>query len=321
MEEDLMKKWYFALLIPSIVFAYTPSRQNSCSDLKLDTSSLGKVRNQGNISWCYAFTASDMLQYTFNTPEKISASDIATNYNKTPIGKLMDLFLNYGEPHETGFNKVALIHGMKEGYCPESVFPSEEWVKVTQDTEEKILMPEAMKQIKELHQNREKLNLENLPFYFKFKNIDKESFLSILKSKNKLKHFYTELRAKACQDDRVDFDHQWKVKMVFRNKNIFKRINSQLDLGRIVGVDYDSRVLKDAQNQSIKISSLHTSSIIGRRWDPKANTCQYLIRNSWGEKCERYDTRLECQEGNIWLNESMVFKNMTSIVYLKSKAF
>jgi hypothetical protein len=315
-----MKKWFIALLIPTVVFAYSPSNQNTCTDLKLDTGLLGKVRNQGNISWCYAFTASDMLQYTFKTPETISASDIATNYNKTRIGKLMDLFLNYGEPHETGFNKVALIHALKDGHCPESIFPSEEWVKVTHDSEEKVLMPDAMKQIKDLHANRGKLNLENLPFYFKFKNIDKEAFLSILKSKNKLKNFYTELRAKACQDDRINFDHQWKVKMVFRHKNIFQRINSQLDLGRIVGFDYDSRILENAQNQSIEISSLHTSSMVGRRWNTETNTCEYLIRNSWGDKCERYDRRHECQEGNLWLSESMVFKNMTSIVYMKSKS-
>ncbi len=315
-----MKKWFFALLVPTFVFAYSPSNQNTCSDLKLDTSSLGEVRNQGNISWCYAFTASDMLQYTFKTSEKISASDIATNYNKTRIGKLMDLFLNYGEPHETGFNKVALIHAMKSGHCPESIFPSEEWVKVTHDSEEKVLMTEAMKQIKDLHARRGELTFENLPFYFKFKNIDKETFLSVLKSKNKLKNFYTELRAKACQNERMNFDHQWKVKMIFRNKNIFKRIHSQLDLGRIIGLDYDSRILENAQNQSIKISSLHTSSIIGRRWNNETNTCQYLIRNSWGDKCERYDQSLECQEGNLWLNESMVFKNMTSIVYMKAKS-
>jgi hypothetical protein len=314
-----MKKWIFALLIPSAVLAFSPSDQNSCSELKLDISSLGKVRDQGSISWCYAFTAADMLEYTFKTPRKISAADIATNYNKTTIGKLMDLFLNYGEPHETGFNKVALINGMRNGYCPESTFPSEVWIKVTNGLEEKVLMPLAMKQIKELHQNRQTLTLDNLPFYFKFKNIDRDSFLSILKSKNKLKDFYTQLRAKACQSDRLDFETRWKVKMVFRNKSIFKRIQSQLNLGRIVGLDYDSRILENAQNQNIKISSLHTSSIIGRRWNPQLSTCQYLIRNSWGEKCDRYDQRHECNNGNIWLSESMIYKNMTSIVYLKSK--
>lgn len=315
-----MKKWIFALFVPSILFAYSPSDKNTCSDLSLDTSSLGKVRNQGSISWCYAFTASDMLQYTFNTPDKVSAVDIATNYNESSVGKIMDLFLNYGEPHETGFNKVALIQGMKDGYCPENVFPSEKWVKVTNEVEEIISMPAAMKEIGKLHSIRKTLNLNNLPFYYKFKNIDKSAFLSLLKSKNKIRNFYFELRKKVCAGERQDFSHRWKVKMVFRNSRIFKRIHSQLDANRIIGLDYDSRILENADNNKVSISSLHTSSIIGRRWNSQKSTCEYLIRNSWGDKCERYDSRHECQSGNIWLGESSVYKNMTSIVYLKSKS-
>jgi len=277
------------------------------------------VRNQGKISWCYAFTAADMLQYTFGISDKISAADIATHYNTSTVGKVMDLFLNYGQPHETGFNKVALIQGMKDGYCSESSFPSEEWIKVSGGKEEKILMPKAIEEIKELYQMRKGLNLNNLPFYFKFNHIDKKTFLSILKSKNKIKHFFTELRNKACENDRFEFDKRLKVKMVFRNKNIFKRIHSQLELGRIVGIDYDSRVLLNTQNQSIKISELHTSSIIGRRWNAEKNSCEFLLRNSWGEGCQRYDESIECQEGNVWLGESSLFRNMTSIVYIKSK--
>ncbi len=314
-----MKKWILCLLLPSIVYGYSASDKGSCTDLNLDTSSLGKVRNQGKISWCYAFTAADILQYTFGISDKISAADIATHYNTSTVGKVMDLFLNYGQPHETGFNKIALIQGMKSGYCSESSFPSEEWIKVSGGKEEKILMPKAIEEIKELYQMRKDLNLKNLPFYFKFNHIDKKTFLSILKSKNKIKHFFTELRNKACENDRLEFDKRLKVKMVFRNKNIFKRIHSQLELGRIVGIDYDSRVLLNTQNQSIKISELHTSSIIGRRWNREKKSCEFLLRNSWGEGCQRYDESIECQEGNVWLGESSLFKNMTSIVYIKSK--
>jgi hypothetical protein len=314
-----MKKWILCLLLPSIVYGYSASDKSSCTDLNLDTASLGKVRNQGKISWCYAFTAADMLQYTFGISDKISAADIATNYNNSSVGKIMDLFLDYGQPHETGFNKVALIQGMKSGHCSESSFPSEEWIKVTSGQEEKILMPQAIEEIKKLYQLRKNLTLSNLPFYFKFKNVDKKTFLSILQTKNKIKHFFTELRNKACESDRVEFDKRLKVKMVFRNKNIFRRINSQLDSGRIVGIDYDSRVLLNTQNQTRKISELHTSSIIGRRWNSEKNSCEFLLRNSWGEGCQRYDESIECQEGNVWLGESSLFRNMTSIVYIKSK--
>ena len=59
---------------------------------------------------------------------------------------------------------------MKDGFCPESVFPSEKWIKVTGGKEEEVLMTDAMKDIAALHAKRSELTEKNLPFYFKFKN-------------------------------------------------------------------------------------------------------------------------------------------------------
>ena len=136
MEGDTMKAWMLILAIPTLVHAYSPTPEKDCSDLDLRNDILGTVRDQGKISWCYAFTASDMLAYTFDKTERISAADIALNYNESLIGRIMDVFTSNGNPHETGFNKVALDKAMKDGYCPESVFPSEQWTKVSNGTEE-----------------------------------------------------------------------------------------------------------------------------------------------------------------------------------------
>lgn len=311
-----MKKWIFLLLIPAFAYGYIPTSQNECSPLDIRNETLGHVKNQGQISWCFAFTASDMLSYTFDK-QRISAADVALNYNESLVGRIMSTVDPNGTPHETGFTKVALIKAMKDGLCPESVFPSEKWIKVTNGKEEEILMPVAMKEIAELHKKRKELTEKNLPFYFKFKNIDAKNFLSYLQTKH-LRNFYQSLRLKACENDRESFDARWKTKMVFRNKGIFRRVNEQLELGRMVGLDYDSRILENRQHRGVKLSELHTSGIVGRRWNEERKSCEFLIRDSRGIQCTRYDQSYDCHEGQLWLGESEIYGNMTSIVYMLS---
>lgn len=311
-----MKLWPVAFFIPIFAFAFSSTPESSCRDIfELPHESLGINRDQGKISWCYAFTAADMLQYTFHQREQISAADLAINYNRSAVGRIMDTFTNFGNPHETGFNKAALILGMRDGYCPESVFPSEKWVKVIDKNESVIPMKEAMNEIQELHKRRHEINEHNLPYYFKFKNVDKKKFLELLHTKN-LRTFYNNLRLTACQDDRKPFGERWKVKMVLRHSGIFNRINEQLDLGRIVGLDYDARILENKDHRGVKLTELHTSSIVGRRWNRDKNICEYRIRDSHGVQCSRYDREYECQQGNIWLSESQIYGSMTSVVYM-----
>jgi hypothetical protein len=311
-----MKKWILLLVIPTFVHAYSPTPENECSPLDIRNETLGNVRNQGAISWCFAFTASDMLSYTFNK-ERISAADVALNYNESLAGRIMSTVMPNGSPHETGFSKVALVKAMKDGLCPESVFPSEKWIKVFGGKEEEVLMTDAMKDIALLHAKRNELTDKNLPFYFKFKNIDSKNFLSFLQTKH-LRNFYQSLRLKACEKDRESFDARWKTKMVIRNKGIFWRLNEQLNLGRIVGLDYDSRILANHENRGVKLSELHTSSIVGRRWNEERKSCEFLIRDSHGIQCSRYDQSYDCNQGQVWLNESEIYGNMTSIVYMLS---
>jgi hypothetical protein len=324
-----MKLWFFALLIPTLVYSFVPTQRSDCSAIDLRNELLGKVRNQGPIAWCYAFTAADMLNEHYQIPEKISAADVAIGYNQTNVGLFMRwLDANVisrkdpnikNEAHQTGFNKKALLSTMKDGWCPESVFPSEKWTKITL-TEgnfrtEEVNLKEAMKDISFLFEKRKSLTSENLPFYFQFKNVDANVFLELLDTKF-LAGFYFKLRERVCAQDRISFDHSSKVKMSFKSPHIFQSVAEQLEKEKIVGLDYDSRILKDSSSRGFKINQLHTSIILGRRWNSEASSCEYLIRNSWGEDCGRYDPTYECQSGHAWLDESKIFSSMTSIVYM-----
>ncbi len=326
-----MKKWLLISFLPTMAFAYYGTPEFQCTSLDLRNETLGNVRNQRDVAWCYGFTAADMLGNTFQTPEKISAAYLSMSYNETKLGQAARwLSLNIIRPteenrsvaHQTGFNKIALDRAMKTEWCPESILPSEFWTKMTKTEHgwlpSKQPLKESMLDIAALYKNRDELTEENLPYYFAFKNINAGKFLKVLQTK-KLDRFYAALSEEICQNDLHEFDKHWKVKMVLRNSRIFNRLNEQLNLGRVVGLDYDSRVLVNLQNPKLSLSELHTSTIVGRRWKAQTQSCQYLVRNSYGSDCTtRYDAGIECEAGHLWLDESKIYPNMTSIVYMLS---
>ena len=327
-----MKIWLLAFAFPSLVFAFSSTSKLNCSNLDLNNENLGNVRNQHNISWCYAFTGADMLAHEYKVNEAISAADVAIGYNQTKIAlfvRWLDLnILNRRDSilrslaHQNGFNKVALNHAMKDGWCPESIFPSEAWPKMSRTergwVQSQIPLDQAMLEIAALHEKNKSLTVENIPYYFNLKNIDLSMFLKILQSKS-MATIYSSIRQTVCRDDRHPFEDQRNIKMVFKNSEIFSTIGTQLEVGKLVGLDYDSRILKDRNHTGFELNNLHTSSLVGRRWNEKKNTCEYLIRNSWGNACgNRYDPGYDCISGNVWLNESQIFTSMTSIVYLQS---
>jgi hypothetical protein len=326
--EEPMKFLFIAFLIPSLCFAFSKTKQQDCSSIDLKNEDMGATRNQKDVAWCYAFSAADMLGYHYHSSERISAADVAIAYNETDLGKLVRwLNVNIVDPkdaelkkiaHQTGFNKVALSHYMSQGWCPERVFPSESWTKITNDKKsQQVPLAQAMLEISALHDIRTSLTAENLPYYYQFKNVNAETFISLLQTKA-LSNFYSSLRRQVCQNDRVEFSEKRPVRMIIRHQGIFKHLSRQLELGNPVGLDYDSRILENSAHRGLKISELHTSVIVGRRWNTKANTCEFQIRNSWGQDCsKRYDSTYECNEGYIWLSESKIFPSMTSLVYIE----
>lgn len=327
-----MKVFILLLSLPTLVWAYSPTAQNDCSALDLRSTQLNNVRDQKDVSWCYAFTGADMLADTFDTPERISAADVAIGYNQTKFG-LITRWLNLNiigrsKPniavlaHQTGFNKFSLEKAMHEGWCPERVFPSEAWTKMTRTQdgwrESQVNLDKAMIEIGALHEARQNISAENLPYYYKFKNVDPEKFVEMLQTKN-IANFYSALRENVCRDERQPFNTKWEVKMVVKNPFLFKRVSEQLEMGRLVGLDYDSRLLQDSSYRGLKSVRLHTSSVVGRRWNGQKNSCEFLIRDSHGEKCgSKYDPSYECDAGNVWIPESLIYPGTVSIVYMLS---
>jgi hypothetical protein len=333
-----MKCTFLLIFLSQLSFAqvYFRTEKRDCPALDLRTDQLKQIRNQKKLAWCYAFTAADMLTYSFDLPEKASAADIAINYNDSDIALFMRwLQQTFGRrppqgelevfmmPHQTGFNKIALERVMRDGFCPERIFPSEAWTKMTRDgggwVESQVDLKTAMLDIYTLLKNQHLFTLSTIPFYYYFKNVETAyDFYKLIQGES-ITTFYSKLRKRACQFDRLKLHNSHQVLMSLKDVNAFRMINKQLNQGRIVGIDYDARILSNQNNTSIQISELHTSALVARRWSEESKECQYLVRDSHGNQCTLYDPNYECLGGQVWIDESKIYSNLVSFVYSINK--
>ena len=59
----------------------------------------------------------------------------------------------------------------------------------------------------------------------------------------------------------------------------------------------------------------HVVLVIGKRRTSDGD-CQVLIRNSWGSGCKKYSKNWECNDGDVWVDTHILFKNTFGVSYL-----
>ncbi len=282
-----------------------------------------KVRDQGDLNWCYAHTAADYLQYAFQIPEAISASDIAIQYHFHLWPRIRQFFLNEEVP-QTGLVRVAMGDALESGYCPESSFPSDFWFKVQVKPQgsvsQKVQLSQAISELFEL-QRWVKAGMfrapAELPFQYQFSSVSPEQFFDILKTSTHPR-LLDSLRKAACSGKRKPFPFfEGRISMGIRGRSAVKTIHRELMSGMPVSIDYFYGVLEHSKNFHRKLEDLHTSLLMGQRFDPVTSECQYLIKDSYGESCSGYDPSLECQLGYLWVGESALRRALVSIVHLE----
>lgn len=102
-----------------------------------------------------------------------------------------------------------------------------------------------------------------------------------------------------------------------------------------IGISYCSQLLKKGKNHIGIISKTkdnlkfkttadgkslcgaHSSLVIGSRFNKANKTCEFLIRNTWGENCN-YHSDFECEKGQIWVDHHTLSKNIFSLQYISS---
>lgn len=99
---------------------------------------------------------------------------------------------------------------------------------------------------------------------------------------------------------------------------IVANIEKALRSGSLALVHYDAGVLKGRAAEWVQsYIGFHVSSIVAMKIE--GDKKQFLLRNSWGNRCEIYspDIELRCKRGHIWLTEDEVKSYVTSVSYLE----
>jgi hypothetical protein len=307
--------------------SYLKTAETECRDVDLRSVFDVRIRNQGEISWCYANAAADYLQYLYRIPEQISAADIAIRYAGTDASKVLEFFkrmLSRGarnSPPETGFLALAVKKSIPEGWCPESYLPSFQWTRVDVSSGRKEPQ-DIMKSIVETYRLQKDIRSgrygasADLPVFFEFPQIDQEGFFQILKNSSRSR-VLSEIRAHACKGARRPYAAGARAEMNLTGRKVFKRLNAALNRREPVSIDFFSGILEHLDGYRRNLMDLHTVLIYGRRFDPETGECRYLMKNSYGTGCSRYDPRIPCDSGYLWFTEKQLFPVITSVVQVR----
>jgi len=311
-----MKLLLTSLLV--LLSLLAPRAQAACTSLDLRNETLGEPRDQKNVSWCYAYTISDMVAHHYHLP-RLSAADIAITYNHSPLAekqrKLYEVYFKMFRPellnteHTTGFMQVALKTTFARGVCLEKEFPSDFLTRITtqENTSEQVPMAQA---IREIHLQKESRDSTS---YYAFPNVDRAAYFQFLAGSD-IHDLFFNISEQACKNSRFqDFGKMAPVHH-YKNKKSLGEIDQILEGGDIAGIEYFPTFL---YNLDAKIWGLHTSSIVARRMNEKTQSCEYLIRNSRGSDCSKYDARLECENGHIWVPGDLLKSRLISVSHFE----
>ena len=330
-----MKRFIFLIIFTSqFVFAddnqrFAPSTESECTTVDYRNIFQLKARDQKKIAWCFAHASADNLQFQERTKTQISAADIAINFSHSTVSRLLNFF-NHAfdgntDPYaaEYGLAKIAINMIKDQGYCPESIFPSEDWTRIDlQGNQTKVEVAAAATEIYELQSELKKrqnlgenVKISDLPFYYSFNNVDKKTFANLLMNSKKNK-LLDNMRNVICQGQRVPFKSEIDPGMFFGKNRIIRKLNTALDSRKPASLDFSSQVLKDLDKDKTTLD-LHTVAVVGRKFDSVTRQCQYLLKDSYGPACDKYDPRIECDKGYLWIPENHLIKATLSVVVFK----
>lgn len=292
------------------------SNKSSCERKDLRNETLGAPRDQDSIGWCYAFAAADLL--TYKTGKKVSASDVSLNYES---GWVKDLGVTLGRSEATyeGGRIEGALEKMKEkGICLEKDFRSDDMAGGSLRE-----MVDTVDKAKKKYEKGQRIcDTGQAATSELFPNINMNDYYEIL-DKSSRAGFLSELQQKSCGKR----ESASNIEVINENgvfgdlsdqKKLSEMIDAQLDKNNIAGIGYDARPLISQQfEREGSEQFMHGSIVVGRRFNKKSNSCEYLIRNSWGKSCETYRSPLDCEEGNVWIPKEDLMKGLINVTYIK----
>lgn len=312
-------------------------RKETCTDVinVKEPIALDRPKDQDTIGWCYSYTASDLVAHVLG--KEPSAVHMATLMNDKFLFKMFGV-------KEGGWTDTVIKEMIKEGMCLEKNLPSTDYKFVKQGYDLKQLFDEIITLSKKYYQTPNHPNDDNFPSTPKKEYTQEEILVELCSKRNNLLKGMGELFPNAslsqiseillksdpsvafkkiadlsCPIEKGSDVKNLRVKTVSTDANIFPTMDQELSKGNILGLHYSAEVLSSYKKGSTFAN--HASSIVGRRFNPKTQSCEYLLRNSWGKTCGGYDKNYECKDGHVWIAEEFFkYKDaIAEVIYVEKK--
>lgn len=276
---------------------------NRCSPVDLRRT-LGPVRDQQDLGWCYAFTAADLMSQALRQDktrvlglnesgamrDDVSAMQMAHEYQRT-TGQSLNTAQSDG-----GVVQRALDSAFQRAQvCSESELSSAGGAAGA-----------ALAQFRNSQARRFD------PGHFDMDRANRAAA--------------EELIARACRRA-IGTMHVVNVSQYQRaadpayggqalNDRFRRAIDTALGQGRIAGISY-----RNFLQGTDGLHGRHASSIVGRKMIN--GECQYMIRNSWGLSCEPYHEpyKSRCRAGHVWVTEKELMANVFAVDYIPKAKF
>ena len=306
------------------------------------------IRDQADMKWCYAYVAADLISHKLGV--LVSAVDVANTYNSSSKWHAdrfrrglasLPIKTKRESERESGPLDITIDLAIKKGVCPEENVKSSGF-SFEKDSSLKTEL-RKFEDLKIQYDRQVATNasggcvgdcpsIENFDGGFKeIFNVDDQQILEVFKKTTTPNEIINQIITESCKDKRIEIknrnivyeskDQQLASSLdkilgtPIADKHLLRNINTQLDAGNIIGVAYylDDKLLSDFDGQSLA----HASSIVARKFDEKSNTCKYLLRNSFGEDCDLYQEKYECEKGQIWVPTQYIINYLLSITYIE----
>jgi hypothetical protein len=300
-------------------------------DKDLRKPSLGKVRNQSGLSWCYAYAVADYYSYYLN--KKVSAVDVVISF--------VDHLRKQGSHREMlsdtkgQYLDQVLELVYKDGLCLESEVNSD---AISHQQVDYGLLLEGEEVIREIESVKRSFDqLERIGRVAQLKCEENQLVSSVfprvsyVDTFNALSFYTLDEIWAGLRDEHCSKKHKiagkFKVKSAIKRDHgdslpLLRLINSMLDSktgkteGSPVLLHYAANLPRGSKPITVNLDEFnHASMVVGRRINSKTGRCEYLVRNSWGED-RSPNPNLEWEDGNFWVSGFDLMMHTLSINYV-----
>jgi hypothetical protein len=101
-----------------------------------------------------------------------------------------------------------------------------------------------------------------------------------------------------------------------KGHQLFQTLDEQLNKHNIVGISYRVQdVFPGFQISGFNSFANHANTIVARHWNSRSQTCDYVIRNTWGENCT--NSKGLCNRGYYSISEGLIDQALQKIDFFK----